>query len=281
MTNDQFTPEDYQQMSYDMYGMSQPDNMVMADALRQWTPYNAQEPTFAGLDQKERIQKLLEQKQMMQQQQYQQGGGQMKLPSMDMIQGIAGGAGGAGFGSAAGSKLPTEAAAPLPGGESFGSGGSATIGETGGFATGAADSSPGLFGNGGSLGGGWASAAGGALNGYMQGRQNYADDPNMWNGKDGYGKYHKDYRAEVGGGTLGGVLGYYGGPVGAAVAGPVVKWVHPYAEKGTRGVINFGDKVGGAGGALMLDPIGTVASGKYSWGELGKGALLGPLGKLF
>lgn len=131
------------------------------------------------------------------------------------------------------------------------------------------------------VGGGWMSAAGGALNGYMQGRKNYEEDPNMWSGKDGYGKYHKDYRAEVGGGFLGGVMGYYGGPVGAALAGPVTKAVHPYAEKGTREVINFGDKVGGAGGALALDPIGTVSTGKYSWGEIGRGALLGPLDKLF
>lgn len=139
----------------------------------------------------------------------------------------------------------------------------------------------GLFGNGGDLGGGWASAFGGALAGYNQGAQNYRDDPNMWSGKDGYGKYHKDYRAEVGGGILGGVMGYYGGPVGAALAGPAVKFVHPYAEKGTRAVINAGDKVGGSGGALMVDPIGTVSSGKYSWGDLGKGALLGPAKKWF
>lgn len=132
-----------------------------------------------------------------------------------------------------------------------------------------------------SSGGDWFSAAGGALNGYMAGRENYKNDPNMRNGKDGYGKYHKDYRAEVGGGFLGGVLGYYGGPVGAAVAGPAVKLAHPVMEPATREVINFGDKVGGSGGALALDPIGTVSSGKYSWGELGKGALLGPLSKIF
>lgn len=160
----------------------------------------------------------------------------------------------------------------------FGSTGGAEVAP--GTASTGADT-PGMFGDGGSLGGGWASAAGGALNGYLQGRENYKNDPNMWSGKDGYGKYHKDYRAEVGGGFLGGVLGYYGGPVGAAVAGPVTKAVHPYAEKGTREVINFGDKVGGAGGALALDPIGTVSTGKYSWGEIGRGALLGPLDKLF
>ncbi len=134
-------------------------------------------------------------------------------------------------------------------------------------------------------GGGTASAYGGAalgaLGGYMAGRENYKNDPNMWNGKDGYGKYHKDYRAEVGGGTLGGVMGYFGGPIGGALAYPTVKVAHKFMEPATRKVINFGDKVGGSGGALMLDPIGTVSSGKYSWGELGKGALLGPATKLF
>jgi hypothetical protein len=34
--------------------------------------------------------------------------------------------------------------------------------------------------------------------------------------------------------------------------------------------------MGGAGGALMLDPFGTVASGKYSGEELAIGALMGP-----
>jgi len=117
------------------------------------------------------------------------------------------------------------------------------------------------------------------LAGYMAGRENYKNDPNMWNQKDNFGTAHKDYRAEVGGGTLGGVMGWYGGPIGAALAYPTVKTVHPIMEKGTRGVINFGDKIGGSGGAMMLDPIGTMASGKYSWGDIGKGALLGPAKK--
>lgn len=137
------------------------------------------------------------------------------------------------------------------------------------------------FGGGESAGGSWGGAALGALAGMNQGHQNYLNDPNMRSGQDGYGKYHRDYRAEVGGGFLGGVLGYYGGPVGAAFAGPAVKLAHPYAERGTREVMNFGDKVGGESGSLALDPIGTMASGKYSWGDLGKGALLGPAKKWF
>lgn len=124
------------------------------------------------------------------------------------------------------------------------------------------------FGNGGELGGGWLSAAAGGLAGYNQGRENYKNDPNMWNQKDGFGTQHKDYRAEVGGGTLGGVMGYWGGPVGAALAGPTVKAVHPFAEKTTRGLINFGDKWGGATGASIMDPVGTMSSGKYKWGEI-------------
>ena len=238
---------------------------------------------------------------------------QSQMPNMDMLQGMMGGSGFApssaastpgtssmdfssGFGTTGNSMVNAGASSVPMGsmdfagssaagssggglmdfGSSFGSTGSSTV-APGTAAAGAP--STGTFGAGGSLGGGWASAAGGALSGYLAGRENYANDPNMWSGEDGYGKYHKDYRAEVGGGTLGGVMGYWGGPVGAALAGPVVKAVHPYAEKGTRKVINFGDKVGGAGGALMLDPIGTVSTGKYSWGELGKGALLGPAGK--
>lgn len=167
-------------------------------------------------------------------------------------------------------------------GASFGSTGSSTV--TPG--TSAAGASNGGWMNSLGIGGGqgglsYASAAGGALNGYMAGRDNYKNDPNMSNQKDGFGTNHKDYRAEIGGGTLGGVMGYYGGPIGAALAGPTVKAVHPFMEKGTRGVINFGDKVGGESGALALDPIGTMASGKYSWGDLGKGALLGPAKKWF
>lgn len=138
-----------------------------------------------------------------------------------------------------------------------------------------------LFGRDGSLGGGWMAALTGALAGYNQGKKNYEEDPNMWSGADGYGKYHKDYRAELGGGALGGVMGYWGGPIGAAAAGPTVDFIHPYAEKTTRNVINFGDKLGGAWGGVSFDPAGALASGKYSWGEAAKGMALGPLDKLF
>jgi len=140
------------------------------------------------------------------------------------------------------------------------------------------------FGGGGGAGG--ASGAsqaipvvGGVLSGAMAGIENENNDPNMTNHKDGFGDKYKDRRASVGGAVLGGVMGWFGGPAGAALAGPTVKLVHPFMEKGTREMIKFGDSWGGAGGALMMDPIGTVASGKYGAGDLLKGAFLGPFAK--
>lgn len=130
----------------------------------------------------------------------------------------------------------------------------------------------------GGFGGSWAGVPGGAMSGAMAGHQAAKNDPNMSNGKDGFGKHYRDSRAEVGGAVAGGVMGYYG--LGA-LAGPVVTASHPFMEPTTRALIKFGDSWGGAGGALMMDPIGTVASGKYSGGELAKGALLGPFTKVF
>ena len=66
----------------------------------------------------------------------------------------------------------------------------------------------------------------------------------------------------------------------SAFAGPAVSASHPFMEPTTRALIKFGDSWGGAGGALMMDPLGTVSSGKYSGGELALGALLGPFSKL-
>lgn len=126
----------------------------------------------------------------------------------------------------------------------------------------------------------YAGPVGGALAGLQAGIQNAENDPNMSNQKDGFGAKYKDRRAEVGGAVLGGVMGYFGGPAGASLAGPAVTLVHPIAEKTTRTMIKFGDSWGGSGGALMMDPIGTVASGKYNAGQLLKGALLGPFSKL-
>ena len=248
-----------------------------------------------------------------------QKSGGMQMPNMNMMQSMMGGSGfapssaaatpgtgamdfSAPFGSTGGTMVNAGASSVPMGAGDFA--GSSAAGSSGGGlmdfgssfgSTGSSTVTPGTPAAGAS-GGGWmntmgigggqgglsyASAAGGALGGYMAGRDNYQNDPNMWNKKDNFGTAHKDYRAEVGGGVLGGVMGYYGGPVGAALAGPTVKAVHPFMEKGTRGVINFGDKVGGAGGAMMLDPIGTAASGKYKWGDVIGGGLLGPAYNLF
>lgn len=133
-------------------------------------------------------------------------------------------------------------------------------------------------GGGSGMGAGWAGVPGGAVNGFMAGHYNAQTDPNMSNKKDGFGTKYRDSRAEVGGTILGGVMGYYG--LGA-LAGPATIAAHKFMEPATRSAIKWGDSWGGAGGALMVDPIGTVASGKYSGGELAKGALLGPFTKAF
>jgi hypothetical protein len=125
---------------------------------------------------------------------------------------------------------------------------------------------------------GWGGVPQGAMAGFAAGQYNYENDPVMKSGKDGFGTHYPDYRAQVGGAVLGGVMGYYG--LGS-VAGPAVMAAHPVMEPATRWAINTGDKMGGAGGALMLDPFGTVASGKYSGKELALGALLGPAADWF
>lgn len=127
-------------------------------------------------------------------------------------------------------------------------------------------------------GGSWGGAVGGALAGAAAGHMNYQNDPNMSNQRDGFGTKYRDNRAEVGGAVLGGVMGYYG--LGG-MAGPAVQAAHPVMEPTTRWLINTGDSFGGAGGALMMDPIGTVASGKYDGKELALGALMGPAAKWF
>ena len=133
--------------------------------------------------------------------------------------------------------------------------------------------------SGGGMGGGsWGGAFGGAMAGVQAGNENYRNDPNMRNKRDGFGTKYRDSRAEVGGAALGGVMGYYGM---GALARPAVKAAHPVMEPATRWAINTGDSFGGAGGAMLMDPFGTVASGKYSGEELAWGATLGPAAKWF
>lgn len=125
-----------------------------------------------------------------------------------------------------------------------------------------------IFGQGGKLGGGWLPAAGGALSGFMEGKKFYDENPEiMQEGKDGFGENYKDFRTMLGGAALGGTMGYFGGPIGAALAGPATKAVNPLAEKFSRGMVNFGDSWGGAAGAFSMDPAATIASGKYSFGD--------------
>lgn len=141
----------------------------------------------------------------------------------------------------------------------------------------------------GSGSGSGGSAAGGAITGVMTAlnrREKYKkegrEDPVMERAKaDGFGQEHQDWRDIAGGGTLGGVLGWLGGDAGAAVAGPVVEAVHPYGEKFSRTMVNLGDDLGGVGGAMMTDPIGATASGKYSYKDTFFGGLLGPAYDLF
>lgn len=128
------------------------------------------------------------------------------------------------------------------------------------------------------MGAGWAGVPGGVVNGVMAGHYISQTDPNLSNQKDGFGKNWQDRRAYVGGAITGGVMGYYG--LGA-LAGPATILGSKFMEPATRAAIKWGDSWGGAGGALMLDPIGAVASGKYSTSELAKGALLGPFTKAF
>lgn len=122
-------------------------------------------------------------------------------------------------------------------------------------------------------GGSIVSAVTGGMAGYAVGKNNSKTDPNMTSGEDEYGKYHKDYRAEVGGTTVGALLGYEGGALGSSAAAPVVDAIHPFMQDTTRDVINFGDNWGGATGALIMDPAGATASGKYSNSEIAQAPL--------
>jgi len=91
------------------------------------------------------------------------------------------------------------------------------------------------------------------------------------NDRNGFGKHSPDYRHAVGSA----ILSYYLKGAGDMVADEI----EPVMEPLTRGMIMTGDRIGGAGGALLTDPIGATVSGKYSGEELAKGAILGPAGK--
>lgn len=151
---------------------------------------------------------------------------------------------------------------------------------SGGGGMDAAASIAGNYVNGGSGGfsGSWAGVPQGAMAGWAAGKYKYDNDPKMKSKKDGFGTKYPDYRTQVGGAIGGGVLGYYG--LGS-IAGPAVSIAQEGMEPATRAAIKWGDSWGGSGGALLVDPIGTVSSGKYSAKELTYGALLGPAAKWF
>lgn len=117
-------------------------------------------------------------------------------------------------------------------------------------------------------GGSYLGAATGALAGYGAGKKNYYTDPAMRSGEDDFGKYHRDYRAEVGGGVGGGVIGYFSEGLANPLIPALVEWSHPYMQDMTRDMIMLGDRAGGAYGAMLVDPIGTWASGRYSNADL-------------
>lgn len=141
--------------------------------------------------------------------------------------------------------------------------------------------------------GSYLGAATGALAGYSQGTAAEHTNPDYTSGEDDYGKYdtlgtgggikgkdgkvYYDKRGQIGHTIGGGFLGYWGG---SPLVSSVARWSDPYLEDMTRSVINLGDRLGGVTGAVMLDPIGAIASGKYSTNEIGKAGLLAPLGPL-
>lgn len=95
---------------------------------------------------------------------------------------------------------------------------------------------------------------------------------------DGFGKEGADNRHMAGKATMSVVGRWLGGPLGGMAGSVLSEALHPVGEAVSRTVINAGDKMGGAGGALVLDPIGTTMSGKYSNADLAKGHLSVALG---
>lgn len=157
----------------------------------------------------------------------------------------------AGSGAASGAEASSTAAETTTAADAGTAGASASEG------TGAASSSTGSA-------AGYGAAALSLYNNAQQARYKRND-------RNGFGKHSPDYRHAVGSA----ILSYYLKGAGDAVADEI----EPVMEPLTRGMIMTGDRIGGAGGALLTDPIGATVSGKYSGEELVKGALLGPVGK--
>lgn len=142
-------------------------------------------------------------------------------------------------------------------------------------------------------GGSYLGAATGAMAGYGQGTASEYTNPDYTSGEDDYGKYdtmgtgggikgkngkvYYDKRGQIGHTIGGGFLGYWGG---SPLVSSVARWSDPYLEDMTRSVLNIGDKFGGVTGAMLVDPIGAIASGKYSTNDILKSGLLSGLGPL-
>ena len=90
---------------------------------------------------------------------------------------------------------------------------------------------------------------------------------------DGFGVHSGDNRHIAGKTTMQAVGSWLLPKGGSAIGGALAEVLHPVGEAVSRNVIRAGDKLGGASGALILDPIGTTVSGKYSNEELAKGHL--------
>lgn len=90
---------------------------------------------------------------------------------------------------------------------------------------------------------------------------------------DGFGKEGPDNRHMAGKATMSVIGRWLGGPLGGLAGSALAEVVHPVGEAVSRGAITTGDKAGGVSGAILMDPIGTSASGKYKPEDIAKGNL--------
>jgi hypothetical protein len=86
---------------------------------------------------------------------------------------------------------------------------------------------------------------------------------------DGFGTYHPDMREQAGAQ----VISKYTFGLGK----PIAKALSPVMEPVTRGVLREADNIGGAGLAVLTDPVGAASSGKYSPEQIAS-ATADPLG---
>lgn len=90
---------------------------------------------------------------------------------------------------------------------------------------------------------------------------------------DGFGKEGPDNRHMAGKATMSVIGRWLGGRLGGMAGSALAEVVHPVGEAVSRGAITTGDKAGGVSGAILMDPIGTSASGKYKPEDIAKGNL--------